>query len=179
MRVKRLLLCVASLALGACSLNQGLRPGHEFGTVVHTIGEETGERIDAAHIYEIDGESVLHQRRHYTLSPGEHSVRVWPEGPAQRMVPDLEQIEREDIRVDAITLRVVAGYRYFLAAKTTRTRSVVTVVTEEGEQTERSQWQVTVQPVVVREEPPVDVERAAKGLGGFVGSLLLGPLVAN
>ena len=169
-RIPLLLLLSLYPWLGACAtaLNQGLQPGDEHGTVVHTIDEDTPPDVEPAHVYEIDGEPVLHQRRSYALSPGEHTLRVWPEGPAQRMVPDLEAIDRKQIQVDPLTIDVKPGYKYFVAARRTQTRPVVTVVTEDGERTTVGPWQVTITPVVVKEEPPVTLERAVKGMSGFV-----------
>ena len=179
MRTLPTLTCLLSLTFGACAaVNQGLQENDPYATVVHTIGEQlTG--VEPAHIYEIDGEEVMYQRRSFQLTPGEHELRVWPEGPAQRMVPDLEAIERERIQVDAITLTVEAGHHYMIGAKRTRTRPVVEVVTEEGIQTAYGEWQTTIEPVVVRIDPPVTWQRAATSLSGFFGSLALGPLLAG
>ncbi len=179
MRFLPILTCFLSLAVGSCAaVNQGLQESDPYATVVHTIGEALTS-VEPAHIYEIDGEAVMYQRRSFQLPPGEHELRVWPEGPAQRMVPDLEMIERESIQVDSMRLRVEAGHHYFLGAKRTRTRPVVEVVTEEGTQVAHGDWQTTIEPVVVRVDPPVTWQRAATGLSGFFGSLALGPLLAG
>lgn len=149
------------------------------GRVTNTIGELTPGDVEPAHIYEIDGEPVMYQRRSFVLEPGEHRIRVWPEGPPQRMVPDLAAIEEENIQVDTITLRVQAGHRYLLGARITTSRTLVSVTTAEDTRTEYGEWQKTVEPVVVKEVPPVELEEAVKSFGGFFGSLLLGPLIGG
>jgi hypothetical protein len=169
------------LALAGCTingaLNPGLRPEHQFGSVVHSIEEIVPPELEPAHIYEIDGQSVRHERRTFTLTPGQHAIRVWPQGPAQRAVPDLVEIDQKNIQVEPINIEVEAGYRYVLAARTKRTRTRVDVVTEEGIDTQFGDWQVTVKPVVVRTVPPADLETLIKGGFGFFGSLAAGPLL--
>ena len=53
------------------------------------------------------------------------------------------------------------------------------MTTEEGTQTSYGDWQTTIEPVVVRVDPPVTWQRAATSLSGFFGSLALGPLLAG
>lgn len=147
--------------------------------VVNSIGETMPPDVQPAHIYEIDGEPVPYQRRSYILEPGRHLVRVWPEGPAQRMVPDVAAIEEEKIQVDAIELDVEAGHRYLLGARVTRTRTLVSVATVDGVKEEYGDWEKTVEPVLVKDVPPPTVEQAVKSFSGFFGSLLLGPLMGG
>ena len=155
------------------------RPPTSSGRVVHTIGEEIGHGVEPAHIYEIDSHPVMFQKRTFSLPAGEHQIRVWPVGPAQRMVPDLEAIERQEMEVDAITLRVEPGHRYFLGARRTRSREVVTVITPEGTESELGGWKITIEPVLVKVVQPPDLERVATGLGGFLSTFLIGPLLAG
>lgn len=173
------LLC--AVALAGCTidgaLNPGLRPDHPFGSVVHSVEEVVPAELEPAWIYEIDGRPVSYERRTFPLTPGEHVVRVWPLGPPQRLVPDPVEIEEKSMRVDPITIRIEASYRYVLAARTTRTRTRVDVVTEDDTETSYGDWEITVEPVVVRTVPPADLETLVEGDFGFLGSLAAGPLL--
>ena len=147
------------------------------GLISNTIGTVVAEDLDPAHIYEIDGEIVSHHQGTFTLEPGRHAIRVWPQGPAQRMIPDYEAIERERIQVDALELEVEAGYRYYLAAPSKESRTIVEVITEEGAERSLGDWQKTVEPVIVKVYGPLTTRQKVEAMGGFFGSLLLGPLL--
>lgn len=54
---------------------------------------------------------------------------------------------------------------------------VITVTTREGQETSTGDWEVTYRAVLVKEEPPADLVRAAKGFGLFAGSLAAAPLL--
>lgn len=149
----------------------------DVGLVSNTIDLEPWEGTEPAHIYEINGETVSHHQSTFALDPGEHTIRVWPLGPAQRMIPDLEQIERERIEVDPIVLEVKAGYRYYLGARRKRTRTMVEVVTPAGVERSAGDWRVTIEPVVMKLAGPHTLVEKVQGASGFFGSLLLGPLL--
>lgn len=180
-RISTAPLLTTALALAACSVNPvpQTQPVEKNGRVVHTIGEEVGSGLTRAHIYEIDGQAVMYQKRTFSVPAGEHTIRVWPEGPAQRMVPDLEAIERKQIQVDPLDIVIEPGHRYFIGARETRTREVVTVLTDEGEEQSFGDWQITIEPVVVKVVLPPDLERVATGLGGFMSTFLIGPVLAG
>ncbi|MCP4204330.1 MAG: hypothetical protein GY769_20645 [bacterium] len=180
-RISTALLLPAGLGLLACSANPVPEPlpVPKDGRVVNTIDEEVGWGIEPAHIYEIDGRPVMYQKRTFSLPAGEHTIRVWPEGPAQRMVPDLEAIERQQIQVDPLDVVIEPGHRYFIGARQTKTREVVTVLTDEGEEQNYGDWKITIEPVVVKVVLPPDLERVATGLGGFMSTFLIGPVLAG
>ena len=170
-------LLLMALISSGCTLNQGLAEQDPFGRITHTIGEDVPEGVQPAHVYEIDGEPVAWERRSHRLEPGEHSVRVWPKGPPQAFVPDRAAIEEGRVQVDPVVIEVQAGFHYFLGIEETRTRSIVIVTTREGEETSYGNWEITYRAVLVKEEPPATLERAAKGFGLFAGSLAAAPLL--
>ena len=173
------LVLLTAVGLGGCSANSTIQPQFTVGAVSNSVDENPPRGTVSAYIYEIDGEPVHWASRTFSLTPGVHTIRVWPVGPAQRMVPDMEMIEREAIEVDALELEVVAGYRYVLAAEWIQSREVVTLISEEYTETIEGEWMKTVQPVVIRTLQPPTWEAAAEGAAGFFGSLLLGPLLGG
>ncbi len=169
-----------SATVGGCSttaIYQGLEPGNESGLITDSVSTRTVGSLDKAYIYEIDGETVPYTRGTHRLSVGPHTVRVWPKEDAAAsivMIPDTVRIERDQIRVEALTIDVEAGYRYYVAARTniTRTRSTIG-----GGDVHAFEPEMFIVPVVVKEVAPVSMQEAAKGAGFFLGALLLGPLL--
>jgi hypothetical protein len=62
-------LIVLAVSSSGCVLNQGLAPADTFGQVTNTIDEEVPEDLQPAHIYEIDQQPVLYDKRTSLLAP--------------------------------------------------------------------------------------------------------------
>ena len=175
-----LLLPITALAVACSAAPQPeleRRLADHIGLVSNTIDLQAPEGTERAHIYEIDGETVAHYQTTFALEPGDHTIRVWPLGPAQRMVPDLELIEREGIQVDPIVLEVEGGHRYYLGARRKRSRTMVTMVMEDAVEESAGEWRETIEPVVVKIAEPMNLVQKVQGASGFFGSLLIGPLL--
>lgn len=172
------------VALSACAgcavnevMNAGLREGRESGLVTNTILNKVQSGLQRAWIYEIDGEPVTYTRRSFRLPVGEHTIKVWPLDNAprsQQMVPDLARILREEIQVEAITIDVQPGYRYYLAARTNIVRTRSTIVGTESYSFDGGKFIV---PVVTKEAEPLDFVEGATGLSVFFLSMALPALI--
>jgi len=187
---KRLLMVLAGVILAVsltagCAgnqvnqyMNQGLKPGRESGLLTNTILNKVRPGLERAWIYQIDGEPVSYTRRTFRLPIGEHTIKVWPLDNAprsQQLVPDENRILREEIVVEALTIDIEPGYRYYLAARTNITRTTSTI---EGTETYAFKPNKFVVPVVVKEAAPADYVEGAKGMSLFFLSMAVPAAIA-
>ncbi len=178
-----LALAVLAIATSGCAtspryvVNQGLDPANPSGIVTNTFLNFPPSGLERAYIYEIDGRHVPHTRRSFRLPAGEHTIRVWPIDSAPRslqIVPDLNRIRREQIEVEAITLHVRPGHRYYLAARTNVVSAKSTIA---GADVHEFPEQKFIVPVVSDTVEPADLEQASIGVALFALPLIVAPMV--
>jgi len=176
-RALALLIAAVGLGAGGCAGTQGSAPAEHSaatGLVSFTVDHKLSRGRQPAYVFEIDGEKVNPWRGTYRVSAGTHEIRVWPhfEIPdSQQLIPDPALIAREDITVEAIEIEILAGHRYYLAARTNVTRTRTSTEGDVHAFPERK-FVIPTVTAVVRPVPPME---AVKGIAGLLLPFVLVP----
>lgn len=148
-RMKALCVSLAVIGMTACATT-GDSPRESHGTLTETAGKPLPPGFTAAVIYEIDGERVFYGRGRHYVTPGQHTVRVWPEqtGPLDRTPIPGAHAQALGVQVKPLVINVQAGARYYLAAVVRRHR---VFAQEDGTVEPLGPWRTTILPVIVRD----------------------------
>lgn len=146
--MKTLTLSLIACALAGCAISgPGKTTGH--GLLAETRSARLPAGLATAVIYEIDGERVVYGRGTHRVSPGVHTVRVWPDAAGPRSGSPIPGAHADalGITVEPLVIEVQEGARYQLAAAVRRHR---VYARDGGGSTPLGPWRTTIVPVVVK-----------------------------